>query len=76
MSVNDNPNDGQQRNGSAHPSEEPVDPLAEAEELRTMLQAALMRTSRLIGSLKHQRRENRAVQAAMESLRRLRPIDR
>ena len=48
-----------------------VDPLVEAEELRSQLQSALTRTNRLIAMLKQQRRQTRAVQAAMASLRRL-----
>ena len=69
MSVNE------PRIGSALDDELP-DPIAESELLRTQLQDAIARTGKLIAILKHQRRENRAVQAAMESLRRLRPIDR
>jgi hypothetical protein len=58
------------RNGSAAQGE-PCDPVLEAEELRGQLQSALARTSRLIATLKQQRRESRAVRAAMASLRRL-----
>lgn len=51
---------------------EPTDPLAEAESLRSQLQEALARTSRLITSLRQHRRKSRAVQAALGSLERLR----
>ena len=46
--------------------------LTEAEELRTLLQDASNRVSRLLAGLKHNRRQSRAVQAAMHSLRQLR----
>jgi hypothetical protein len=71
MSVNELSNG----NTSAHDNE-PLDPLAEAELLRTQLHEAFLQAGKLMSILKHQRRENRAVQAAMESLRRLRPLDR
>jgi hypothetical protein len=45
--------------------------IAEAEALRTQLQEASVRTSRLIAALKQQRRHTRAVQAAMASLRQI-----
>ena len=61
---------GQHRNGSAEQGE-PLDPIAEAEELRVALQSALTRTSRLIASLKQQRRQSRVVESALASLRRL-----
>jgi hypothetical protein len=47
-----------------------ADPLAEAEAVRSQLQEALARTSRLIAALKQQR-QGRIVQTALESLRRL-----
>jgi hypothetical protein len=50
---------------------QPCDAQTEAEALRGQLQAALARTSRLIASLKQQRRQSRAVRAAMAALRRL-----
>jgi hypothetical protein len=50
---------------------EPCDALAEAEALRGQLQSALTRTARLVAALKQQRRESRAVRAALASLRRL-----
>ena len=46
--------------------------LAEAEELRRLLQDAGGRLARLIAALKQQRQHSRAVEAAMASLRRLR----
>ena len=42
-----------------------------AESLRTLLQEASARTARLLGALKQQRRQSRAVQAAVASLRQL-----
>jgi hypothetical protein len=47
------------------------DLVTEAEALRTQLQQALSGTSRLIAALKQQRRQSRAMSAAMASLRRL-----
>jgi len=58
------------------PGAEGPDPLAEAETLRTLLQDAAARTSRLIAALKHQKRQSRAVQSAMSSLRRLQDLGR
>jgi hypothetical protein len=43
--------------------------IAEVEALRSLLQDGAVRTGRLLSALKHQRRQSRAVQAAMESLR-------
>jgi hypothetical protein len=54
---------------------EPPDPLVEAEALRSLLHEAQMRLNRLLTSLKQQRRHNRALRAAMDSLRGLR-LDR
>jgi hypothetical protein len=70
MPTNEPRADGEHRNGSADPGE-PPDPIAEAEELRVQLQAALARTSRLIAALKQQRRQSRVVETALASLRRL-----
>ena len=67
---NEPPRNGQHRNGSAEQGE-PLDPIAEAEELRVALQSALTRTSRLISALKQQRRQSRVVETALASLRRL-----
>ena len=64
------PRNGHHRNGSAEQGE-PLDPIAEAEELRVALQSALTRTSRLISALKQQRRQSRVVETALASLRRL-----
>jgi hypothetical protein len=57
------------------PGSEVIDPLLEAEALRTLFQDAATRTSRLITALRHQRRQSRAVRSAMASLRRLDPLD-
>ena len=51
-----------------------VDPLSEAEELRSQLQEALTRTSRLLATLKQQRRQRKAVDTAVQSLRKLRGL--
>ena len=48
------------------------DVIAEAEALRTVLQNANARTARLLAALKFQRRQSRAVRAAMHSLQQLR----
>lgn len=45
--------------------------LTEAEAVRAQLQEASSRMARLLAALKHQRRQSRAVQAAMASLRQL-----
>jgi hypothetical protein len=57
------------------PPGEPLDVLAEAEALRGMFQEALGRTSRLIAALRQQRRQERAMRSAMNSLRRLQQFD-
>ena len=48
------------------------DVIAEAEALRGVVQDANARTTRLLAALKHQRRQSRAVRAAMQSLQHLR----
>ncbi len=48
------------------------DAIAETEALRGLLQDASARTARLLAALKHQRRQSRAVKAAMQSLQQLR----
>ena len=48
-----------------------VDLIAEAEELRTVVLDASSRLSRLLTGLKQHRRQSRAVQAAMQSLKQL-----
>lgn len=53
------------------PPPDPADALAEAEVLRQQLQDALARTSRLIQALRQHRRQDRAVKAAVASLRKL-----
>jgi hypothetical protein len=45
--------------------------IAETEALRAVLQDASARTARLLAALKHQRRQSRAVQQAMQSLKQL-----
>jgi hypothetical protein len=69
MPVND-PGATEPRNGAAE-QRDLLDPIAEAEALRVVMQEALGRTSRLLAALKQHRRQSRAVQAAVESLRRL-----
>jgi hypothetical protein len=54
---------------------ETLDPLMEAEALRSLLHDAQLRVGRLLAALKQQRRHNRALRAAMDSLRDLR-LDR
>jgi hypothetical protein len=62
------------RNGQPIPPGGEADALAEAEALRLQLQDALARTARLIAALKQQRRQGRAVQAAVASLRKLQQL--
>ena len=69
MPANEPRDDGRHPDGADRG--EPPDPIAEAEELRGQLQAALARTSRLVASLKQQRRQSRVVETALASLRRL-----
>ena len=58
---------------SRAPSEaEMPDPLREAEALRALLQEAQLRLGRLLAALKHERRHDRALRAALASLRQLR----
>ncbi len=67
------------KNPEQHATAEPgegIDPLIEIENLRVHLQQALASTSRLIAVLKHQRRQSRAMSAAMASLRRLQQFSR
>jgi hypothetical protein len=49
--------------------EPPPDPLAEAEAVRSLLQEAHARLARLLAALKHHRRQSRALEAAVASLR-------
>src|SRR5262245_16306862 len=51
-----------------------ADALAEAEALRLQLQEALARTARLVAALRQQKRQGRAVQAAVASLRKLQQL--
>jgi hypothetical protein len=54
---------------------EACDPLAEAEAVRALLAQAQGRLAHLTAALKQHRRQARAVQAAMRSLRQLPPLD-
>ena len=56
---------GQERGGTI------IDLIAEAEELRTVMLDASARLTRLLSGLKQHRRQSRAVQAAMHSLKQL-----
>jgi len=67
---------GQRPAPEPSPGDEGLDPLTEAEALRVQLQETLARTVRLINSLKQQRRQNRVVASAMNSLRRLQELGR
>jgi hypothetical protein len=70
------PDNGHRPNPEPPPGDDGIDPLAEAEALRAQLQEALARMGRLIAVLKHQKRQNRAVQSAMASLRRVQELRR
>jgi hypothetical protein len=59
------------RNGHPIPAEDPSDPLAEAEALRTMLADAATRAHQLVAALKQFRKERRALSAAFTSLKQL-----
>jgi hypothetical protein len=48
-----------------------LDPITEAEVLRGLLHEAASRSGRLVAALKQQRRQTRAVQQAVQSLRQL-----
>jgi hypothetical protein len=68
------PSIGNPTDDQPHPlscGDEPIDPLADAEALRARLQEASACVGRLIAALKQQRRQHRAVQSAVASLRRL-----
>src|SRR5262249_4029694 len=71
---NHTPDNGQ-ANGTEPDRMGLADAIAEAEALRALLHDASARTARLLAALKHQRRQSRAVQQAMASLRQLR-LDR
>jgi hypothetical protein len=68
-----NGNDAENNGRSETQTNGIVDLIAEAERLRELLQEATGRTGRLIAALKLQRRQTRAVQQAMASLRQLQP---
>jgi hypothetical protein len=57
------------------PDADTLDPLLEAEALRSVLHDAQARLARLMSALKQQRRQSRALQAAVSSIRNLR-LDR
>lgn len=62
---------------NGRPSEQappPFDPLAEAEAVRDLLAEAQSRMGRLVAALKQHRRQARAVQAALASLKQLPPF--
>ena len=70
---------GHATNGSPLPSagrsergQSIVDLITETEELRTVVLDASVRLARLLSGLKQHRRQSRAVQAAMQSLKQLR----
>jgi hypothetical protein len=63
------PDNGAAADQQAQPSI--VEVISEAEALRDLLHNAFARTSRLLAALKHQRRQAKAVQQAMQSLRQL-----
>jgi hypothetical protein len=69
--VNGNGNDLNNHRDATPGVSEPDDPLAEAEAMRNLLQESLARTSRLIASLKRQKKQSKAVQSAVASLRKL-----
>jgi hypothetical protein len=64
-----------ERGPTSNGAEQPTDAIQEAEELRRQLQEALARTSRLIASLRQQKKQERAVKSAVASLRKLRELD-
>ncbi len=65
--TNGHPPDGRH----APPAADPPDPLAAAEELRAALGEAVAAASRLVASLKHRRKEQRALTQVWSSLRAL-----
>jgi len=62
------------RHADAASSPTPVDPLAEAEAVRGLLAEAQARIGRLVAALKQHRRQARALEAAVASLRQLPPL--
>jgi hypothetical protein len=60
-------------NGQHGGQPEVVDPLQEAESLKIALQSSLNTATRLISSLRYYRRQRRAVESAVASLRQLNP---
>src|SRR5262245_2075461 len=69
-----NPNTSDRRADNGDGPTTPSDPLVEAEAIRTLLAEAQSRLARLIASLKFQRKQARAVRAAVDSLRQLPPL--
>ena len=65
-------NNGRHPDAASSPT--PVDPLAEAEEVRALLAEAHSRAGRLVAALKQHRRSARALEAAVASLRQLPPL--
>jgi hypothetical protein len=60
-----------ERNGHAEPVPDAIDLLNEAEAVRTLLAEAATRIIRLVGALKHFRKERRVLASAFSSLRQL-----
>jgi hypothetical protein len=72
VTVPDPPANGRPAAEQAPPS--PFDPLSEAEAVRDLLAEAQSRMGRLVSALKQHRRQARAVQQALASLRQLPPF--
>jgi hypothetical protein len=64
-----------ERGPTSNGTDQPNDAMEEAEAIRRQLQEALARTSRLIASLRQQKKQERAVKSAVASLRKLRELD-
>jgi hypothetical protein len=67
-------NNGKHTGDSAPNSNGFTDPLVEAEAIKGLLGEAQMRLGRLIATLKHFRKQSRAVRAAVQSLQQLPPL--
>jgi hypothetical protein len=67
------PNDVKQASNADPGGPSADDPLAEAEAIKNLLTEAQARLARLLAGLKRQRRQARAVAAAVRSLRELPP---
>jgi hypothetical protein len=71
----DMPSNDHKDNGTPERSES-LDPITEAEAIRSLFQEAIARTNRLIAALKQQRRQSKVVETALASLRKLQPPER